>query len=46
VKPLEKCIEGLRQQLERHLRKGLKEYPTRTVMLQMELDISSFEFRE
>jgi hypothetical protein len=33
MKNVEKCIETLRAQLERHRHSGLKEYPTRTIFI-------------
>jgi predicted transport protein len=33
MKNIEKCIETLRAQLERHHHSGLKEYPTRTIFI-------------
>ncbi len=33
MKDIAKCIEGLRLQLERHRKEGLKEYPTRTIFI-------------
>jgi predicted transport protein len=33
MKDIVKCIEGLRVQLDRHRKDGLKEYPTRTIFI-------------
>lgn len=46
MKNIEKCIEGLRQQLERHRRAGLKEYPTRTIFIDPLLAALGWDVRD
>ncbi|NLG89926.1 MAG: hypothetical protein GX494_12100 [Clostridiaceae bacterium] len=40
------CIEGLRAQIERHKRKGLKEYPTRTILIDPLLQALGWDVRD
>jgi predicted transport protein len=46
MKAIEKCIEGLRAQLERHHGKGLKEYPTRTIFIDPLLQALNWDVRD
>jgi len=46
VKNVVKCIEHLRQQLERHHRGGLKEYPTRTIFIDPLLGALGWDVRD
>jgi predicted transport protein len=41
-----RCIEGLRGQLERHRRAGLKEYPTRTIFIDPMLEALGWDVRD
>lgn len=41
-----KCIDDLRQQLERHRRTGLKEYPTRTIFIDPLLGALGWDVRD
>lgn len=43
---IEKCIEALRVQLERHRRTGLKEYPTRTIFIDPLLQELGWDVRD
>ena len=46
MKAIEKCIESLRTQLERHHGKGLKEYPTRTIFIDPLLQALNWDVRD
>jgi predicted transport protein len=46
MKAIEKCIEGLRIQLDRHRGKGLKEYPTRTIFIDPLLQALNWDVRD
>jgi hypothetical protein len=46
MKGIEKCIESLRAQLERHHGKGLKEYPTRTIFIDPLLQALNWDVRD
>ena len=46
MKEIEKCIESLRTQLERHRGKGLKEYPTRTIFIDPLLQALNWDVRD
>lgn len=46
MKIIEKCIDGLRIQLERHHSKGLKEYPTRTIFIDPLLQALNWDVRD
>jgi predicted transport protein len=46
MKAIEKCIESLRIQLERHHGKGLKEYPTRTIFIDPLLQALNWDVRD
>ena len=46
MKGIEKCIESLRTQLERHHGKGLKEYPTRTIFIDPLLQALNWDVRD
>jgi hypothetical protein len=46
MKAIEKCIEGLRAQLERHHGKGLKECPTRTIFIDPLLQALNWDVRD
>lgn len=46
MRDLVRCIEGLRGQLERHRRAGLKEYPTRTILIDPMLEALGWEVRD
>jgi len=46
VNSVQKCIEHLRQQLERHRRTGLKEYPTRTIFIDPLLGALGWDVRD
>lgn len=46
MKAIEKCIESLRIQLERHHGKGLKEYPTRTIFIDPLLQTLNWDVRD
>lgn len=41
-----RCIENLRAQIERHRRKGLKEYPTRTILIDPLLQALGWDVRD
>jgi predicted transport protein len=41
-----RCIENLRAQIERHRRKGLKEYPTRTILIDPLLQTLGWDVRD
>lgn len=43
---LYRCIEDLRAQIERHRRKGLKEYPTRTILIDPLLHALGWDVRD
>ena len=46
MKDIEKCIDSLRAQLERHRRAGLKEYPTRTIFIDPLLAALGWDVRD
>lgn len=46
MKAVEKCIESLRLQLERHRQSGLKEYPTRTIFIDPLLAALGWDVRD
>ena len=46
MKDIEKCIENLRIQLERHRKEGLKEFPTRTIFIDPLLDVLGWDVRD
>lgn len=46
VTSVQKCIERLRPQLERHRRTGLKEYPTRTIFIDQLLEALGWDVRD
>lgn len=46
MKDVEKCIEGLRVQLDRHRKEGLKEYPTRTIFIDPLLAALGWDVRD
>ena len=46
MKDIAKCIENLRVQLERHRKKGLKEYPTRTIFIDPLLGALGWDIRD
>ena len=46
MKDIAKCIENLRVQLERHRKKGLKEYPTRTIFIDPLLAALGWDIRD
>lgn len=41
-----RCIESLRAQIERHRRRGLKEYPTRTILIDPLLQALGWDVRD
>jgi len=46
MKDIVKCIEGLRAQLDRHRKDGLKEYPTRTIFIDPLLAALGWDVRD
>ena len=46
MKEIAKCIQGLRIQLERHRKGGLKEYPTRTIFVDPLLGALGWDVRD
>lgn len=46
MKDIEKCIDNLRVQLERHRKEGLKEYPTRTIFIDPLLNALGWDVRD
>jgi predicted type IV restriction endonuclease/predicted transport protein len=46
MKSINKCIEGLRVQFERHRKAGLKEYPTRTIFIDPMLGALGWDVRD
>jgi predicted transport protein len=46
MKDIVKCIEGLRVQLDRHRKDGLKEYPTRTIFIDPLLAALGWDVRD
>jgi hypothetical protein len=46
MKEIEKCIENLRLQLDRHRKDGLKEYPTRTIFIDPLLAALGWDVRD
>ncbi len=46
MKNIEKCIETLRAQLDRHRHSGLKEYPTRTIFIDPLLSALDWDVRD
>lgn len=46
MKNIEKCIDNLRMQLERHRHAGLKEYPTRTILIDPLLTVLGWDVRD
>jgi hypothetical protein len=46
MKDIEKCVDSLRAQLERHRRAGLKEYPTRTIFIDPLLAALGWDVRD
>jgi hypothetical protein len=46
MKAIEKCIEGLRAQMEKHHGKSLKEHPTRTIFIAPLLQAFNWDMRD
>ena len=46
MREIAKCIKKLRLQLERHRKKGLKEYPTRTIFIDPLLSALGWDVRD
>jgi predicted transport protein len=46
MKDLTRCIENLRAQIERHSHSGLKEYPTRTILIDPLLEALGWDIRD